>query len=135
MTVSVDVRRYGRLLAKVQPRVIESEEENDRMLAVVERLLDRGEERLAEEVELTKLVVRLIEDFEERRYVSAGSTPLSRLQALMEEHQLKQKDLVDEFGSKGIASEILAGKREMSKAHARRLGERFHVSPALFLVD
>ncbi len=106
-----------------------------RMLAVVERLLDRGEERLAEEVELTKLVVRLIEDFEEERYACSGSTPLSRVQAIMEEHQLKQKDLVDVFGSKGIASEILAGKREMSKTHARRLGERFHVSPALFLVD
>jgi hypothetical protein len=40
--------------------------------------------------------------------------------------------MLDVFGSKGIASEVLSGKRELSKAHIQRLSEKFHVSPGLF---
>ena len=132
---AIDARRYGRLLARVQPKVIESGEENERVLAVVERLLDKGERRSPEEAALTQLLVRLVEDFEEAHYALAASTSVERLRLLMEEHELKQADLLDVFGSKGIASEVLGGKREISKAHARKLGERFGVSPALFLID
>ena len=32
----IDLKRYGRLLAKAAPTVIRSEEENDRMLGIVE---------------------------------------------------------------------------------------------------
>jgi HTH-type transcriptional regulator / antitoxin HigA len=46
---------------------------------------------------------------------------------------LKQKDLVPLFGSQGIASEVLNGKRSISKSQAKALGDFFHVSPALFL--
>ena len=50
----------------------------------------------------------------------------------MSQRGLKQKDLVSVFGSQGIASEVLNGKRDISKAIAKALGEFFHVSPALF---
>lgn len=36
------------------------------------------------------------------------------------------------FGSQGIASEVLNGKREISQAMAKVLGEFFNTSPALF---
>jgi hypothetical protein len=39
-TASLDLRRYGRLLAKAVPRVIASEEENERALAIVESLIE-----------------------------------------------------------------------------------------------
>ena len=50
----------------------------------------------------------------------------------MDQHGLMQKDLVDVFGTRSIVSEVLNGKREMSKDHIRRLSRRFHVSPELF---
>ena len=40
---------------------------------------------------------------------------------------------VEVFGSKGIASEVINGKRQISKSHASKLGERFNIDPALFL--
>jgi len=47
----IDVRRYGRLLAKFTPKVIETEAENHEALAVVESLLKGGEGNLnAEEI-------------------------------------------------------------------------------------
>ena len=36
------------------------------------------------------------------------------------------------FGSQGVASEVLNGKRGISKAQAKALGEFFKVSPRLF---
>jgi len=50
----------------------------------------------------------------------------------MDQHGLKQKDLVGAFGTPSVVSEVLSGKREMNKEHIRRLSERFHVSPEIF---
>jgi len=50
-----------------------------------------------------------------------------------EEHGLRQRDLLDVFGSRGIASEVVSGKRAISKAQAKKLAEVFHVPADLFL--
>jgi len=50
----------------------------------------------------------------------------------MEVHQLRQKDLIDVFGTESIVSDVLHGKRDLTKEHIRRLSARFHVSPAVF---
>ena len=46
---------------------------------------------------------------------------------------LKQSDLSKLFGSKGRASEVINGKRAISKAQAKALAEFFHVSAELFI--
>ena len=49
IAAQIDMRRYGRLLAKAAPTVIRSEEENDRMLGIVESLMAKGEANLSPE--------------------------------------------------------------------------------------
>jgi HTH-type transcriptional regulator/antitoxin HigA len=51
----------------------------------------------------------------------------------MEERNLRQADLLPVFGSRSVASDVLNGKRSISKAHARGLAQFFHVSPSLFI--
>jgi antitoxin component HigA of HigAB toxin-antitoxin module len=51
---------------------------------------------------------------------------------LMDQPGLKQKDLIDVFGTPSIVSEVMNGKRDLNKAHIERLSKRFHVSPELF---
>ena len=58
---------------------------------------------------------------------------MSRLCSLMEEHGLRQRDLLAVFGSRGIASEVVSGKRAISKAQAKKLAEVFHVTADLFV--
>lgn len=128
-----DADLYRRLLAEAMPVPIESEEDNERMLEVAERLVEKGEDKTAEEEALLRLLSTLIEDFEEKHYEPAAAAPLEVLRHLMEAHELRQTDLWDLFGSKGIASEVLNGKRSISKTHARRLAERFHVPADLFI--
>ena len=115
------------------PVVIETEEENVRLLTIVEKLMRKGENLSAEEEKLLKLLARLIEDFEERYYRPAEAQPLEVLQHLMEARGIKQSDLWDVFGSKGVASEVLNGKRGISKTQARALANYFHVPVDLFV--
>lgn len=61
------------------------------------------------------------------------TTPLSMLLHLIEAQNLKQTDLIGVIGSSSIVSEILNGKREISKAQAQALGEFFQVDPELFI--
>jgi HTH-type transcriptional regulator/antitoxin HigA len=46
---------------------------------------------------------------------------------------LKQGDLAELLGSKGRVSELINGKRTISKAQAKALAEFFHVSAELFI--
>jgi HTH-type transcriptional regulator/antitoxin HigA len=134
MTLTINPKIYGDLLAQYQPKIIETEEENERALAVVESLTHKSDLN-PEEDQLLELLITLIEKFEAEHYpLNNLSTPLSRLTFLMEENHLRQADLIEVFGSKGIVSEVLSGKRQISKSHALKLGEFFNLNPALFLL-
>ena len=95
--------------------------------------MDLGEELTDEQAELFDLLVTLIEQYEDKHYQLKAATPHDILNELMLARDLKQKDLIEVFGSKGIASEVINGKRSISKNQAKTLGEFFHLSPALFL--
>jgi len=129
----IDPARYRRLLSQAMPVVIETEEENERMLVIAEKLMKKGENLSAEEEKLLKLLARLIEDFEQRYYRPNEAEPLEVLHHLMEARGVKQSQLWELFGSKGIASEVLNGKRGISKTHARALANYFHVPVDLFV--
>ena len=130
----IDVRRYGRLLAKFTPKIIQTEEENEESLAVVESLMKRGDANLtAEEETLLNLLGHLIEEFERRTYKLPEGDPAGALQVLMDGRKLKAADLAGVLGSRAKVSEILSGKRAISTEQAKRLGGFFGVSPVAFI--
>ena len=134
MTLTINPETYGKLLTQYLPKVITNEAENERALNIAETLSNKSD-LTPEEEQLLDLLVTLIENFESQQYAfENNSTPLSRLIFLVEANNLKQVDLLDIFGSKGIASEVFNGKRQISKNHAIKLGERFNVDPTLFLI-
>ena len=133
MTSTLDRQVYASLLGQVLPKVIESEEENELFLAEVEKLMDLGDNLTPEQLQLLNLLVSLIEQFEDQHYPISSASPLEVLNELMLQRNLKQKDIVHLFGSQGVASEVLSGKRAISKAHAKALGEFFYTDPTLFL--
>jgi HTH-type transcriptional regulator / antitoxin HigA len=105
---------------------------NERFIQLLEGLDARWDELTAPEKELHELLVLLIEEFESRAYKIRGSTPIEVINTLMEANGLRQKDMIGIFETASVASEVLSGKRELTKDHIRRLSARFHVSPALF---
>ena len=129
----IDPVRYRRLLSRTMPVVIETEDENFRMLAIVEKLMKKGEDLSAEEEKLLRLLVKLVEDFEQSYYQPEEAEPLEVLHHLMEARGTKPSQLWEVFGSKGITSEVLNGKRAISKTHARALANYFHVPADVFI--
>jgi HTH-type transcriptional regulator / antitoxin HigA len=132
MTILMLDKEYAELLVALQPKVIETEEENEFYLAEVTKLMRLGDAISPAQERLLKLLVNLIESFEDRHYQLKAATPLEILTELVSDRGLKQKDLLPVFGSQGVASEVLNGKRGISKAHAKALGEFFKVSPSIF---
>jgi HTH-type transcriptional regulator/antitoxin HigA len=123
---------YSALLVRFPPRVIRSEEQNEGYIQALYELEQNQNSWSPEEAELADLLTLLIENYEEKHYNLPKSSPLEMLQFLMDQHGLKQKDLVGVFGTPSIVSEVLNSKRELSKEHIRRLSARFNVSPELF---
>lgn len=135
MTTNYDPHKYANLLVEYLPGVISTETENERVLEIAGRLLKKRDKDLSpEEDRLLDLLVTLIEDFEEKAYpISDRSDPQVALRELMREHELIQTDLLDIFGSQGTVSQVLNGKRSISKAQARRLSDRFHLPLDIFI--
>lgn len=133
-TIGLDTKRYGRLLAKALPTVIKSEDENNRMLAIIEGLMAKGEDDLtAEEDALLDLLVDLVHDFEERHYPLPSSPPRQMVAFLLEQHRLKPSALWPVLGSRSRVSDILSGRRAISKDQAKKLAAFFHVGVGLFI--
>jgi HTH-type transcriptional regulator / antitoxin HigA len=132
MTLTFDRANYSNLLAEVAPRAIETEAEYDRLLAVAEGLTF-AKNRTPEEKALHKLLVTLIEVYEAQNYPIDKSEPHEILQHIMEASGTRQADLVGIIGSSGVVSEVVNGKRAISKAQAKALGDYFKVSPSLFI--
>jgi HTH-type transcriptional regulator / antitoxin HigA len=124
---------YAALLSSTLPAVIRSEAENERYIAVLEELDGKGNQMTAAERRMAELLTLLIEDFEDKHYALKASKPVEILTELMAANHLKQKDLLDIFGSPSIVSEVLHEKRQLTTGHIRRLSRRFHVSPEVFI--
>jgi HTH-type transcriptional regulator/antitoxin HigA len=128
----INARKYSRLLAKALPRAIESEEERRRAHKTIEALM-ADKNRTVEEGELLRLLAVLVQEYEQRTFDIPEVPPHELLQFIMEEAGLKQKDLLDVFGTPSIVSAVVNGKRAISKAQALKLAERFKMSPSAFI--
>ncbi len=128
----INEARYAKLLSRTLPRPIRTEEENRRMTELLLKL-DEREELSPEEEQLAEMLTILIEDFEAKHYALPPVPPHEALKALMEERGLRHRDIWPVLGNKGVASEILHGRRSISKAHAKKLAEYFRVPVELFI--
>ncbi|MDZ8026400.1 MAG: transcriptional regulator [Nostoc sp. DedQUE11] len=88
-----------------------------------------------EEDTLLELLVKLIEDFEDKHYQLNVSTPRCRLLHLMEARSLEQADLVEILGSSEIVANVINGELEITKEQAEALGKFFHVDVSLFILE
>lgn len=86
-----------------------------------------------EECKFFDLMVRLVEDFEARTYPMRDVPPHRVIRHLMEARGLSQADLLPVCGGRGRVSEVVNGKRGISKAQAKMLAEFFGVSADMFI--
>jgi HTH-type transcriptional regulator/antitoxin HigA len=131
-TIEIKDSVYAKLLAKSLPRPIRTDAEHARFAQTL-LALDEREDLSPEEQALAEILTLLIEDYEEKYHPLPRVSPGESLNALMEERGLKHKDIWPVLGNKGAATEVLSGRRSISKAQAKRLAEFFHVPIDLFI--
>lgn len=120
--------------AHVKLRAIGSERHYKEMVSLMNALIDRvGDRENHVLTGLLDVVSALVSDYEEQNVEIPTASPAAVLQFLMEQKQLRQIDLAEDFGSQSNVSEVLSGKREINARQARSLAARFGVSSAVFI--
>ena len=72
----LNVERYGRLLAKFAPKIIDTDAENEAAMEIAVQLMRKGDEsRSPEEDAVLELLILLIEQFEARAYPVYEAAP------------------------------------------------------------
>ena len=138
MTITINRSNYIDLLNEVEivPKIIETEVEYDRFLAVTERLLAKRQSRTPEESILFVLLVKLIEDYESEHYplqLSEKIAPHKFLQHMMEAREMEPADLMGLLNvSSELAGVIFNGERQIDLAQAQSLSDYFHVDVSNF---
>lgn len=125
---------YLDLIKEFPLRPIRSKEEFSAAGAILDRLIGREDLTPGQRDYLSGLV-RFVEDHEQEQRTAwlKGQTPIELLKHLMEENDMNRSDLGYVLGSRGLASEVLSGKRGLSKLLIGKLAARFGVDAGLFL--
>lgn len=126
---------YEELLSKYPLKKIKTESENDYYLEIYKKYLDMTikDPTLKHIEEYLDALFILIEEFESKAYPTPDVSGVDMLKFLMDQHKLKQVDLLDIFKTKSIISEILSGKRNLTVEHIKKLSKRFNLSTDCFI--
>lgn len=124
---------YGQLLLDVLPASIDSDEEYDRIENIFNDLWNQ-KKLSPEEERLFHLLADLLEDYGKKTVGEIPPfTPRELLASLMKENNLKQTEMTDIFGTQSVVSEVLNGKREITKTQAKTLSEKFKMKIEAFI--
>ena len=126
--------KYLQLLQQFPPRTINSDEELDKTIAVIDELLDRPS-LSSEESDYLNVLGTLVWDYEQKTEPIPDIYGVELLKVLIAERGLRQKDLVPVFKTESIVSDILNGKRQLTVRHIQELAQFFNLPPAVFLPE
>lgn len=125
--------RYLELVSKFPLRPINTEEELDAATEVIHELIDQ-ETRSKAEDDYLDVLTRIVEKYEEVHYPMEDVPANEMLAELMEEKQLTQAQVAKGAGiAVSTVSEILSGKRKLTRGQIEKLAKFFKVGPAVFI--
>ncbi len=112
---------------------VHTEEDYARATKTIDVLLDEiGDDEDHPLADVLDFLADQVKAYEDERFYIPKAKPRDMLRFLMEQHGLHQEDLCD-CAPQSRISEILAGKRSISKENAKRFARRFNVHGDLFL--
>lgn len=127
------LRQFRQLRTTVPVGPLRSGRDYRRAVRALDAVIDAiGDDERHPLADLAETLGVFIERYEQEHLRVPESGPAGVLRFLMQQHGLRQSDL-PEVGSQGVVSEVLSGRRHLNARQVRRLGDRFGVSPAVFL--
>lgn len=123
--------KYIQLLQQFPPRTITNEEQLEATQAQIDCLLDSNE-LSSEELDYLNVLGVLVFEYEQAQESIPDIYGIELLKVLIQERELRQKDLVPIFKTESIISDILNEKRQLTVRHIQELAQFFNLSPAVF---
>lgn len=115
---------------KLKYKVIKTRRQYNKYCKLLEALLLKNRKLDQDEIELLTL---LIEKYDDEQYTLPELNPIQLLKSLMEDHNLKAKNLTEILGlTKGTISKILNYQKGLSKETIRKLSEHFKMNQEAF---
>jgi HTH-type transcriptional regulator/antitoxin HigA len=134
MTVAAE-REYAELLSARRPHTIRTRRGYEAAMHEIEQLTVRGDRRSTAVTEYYRVLCVLVADYERRSGADRWPRlePIEALRELMELKDVTQARVAETLGDRAAASAILSGRRQVSKAQAKRLAKLFNVDAGLFI--
>ncbi|RUO20635.1 helix-turn-helix domain-containing protein [Aliidiomarina haloalkalitolerans] len=138
MLVVAEVSKLAKTIMANVPLLagISNDKEYEEALELVEDLLDNYDANLVVIEALSNVIERYEDEslrFETFNLRQAGLDPaVETLKVLMDQNGLNTTDFENEIGKKSMVSQVLTGKKNLTRAHITKLAERFGVAPAIF---
>ena len=105
--------------------VVNTQEGYDRALRRLDEIFDAPAG--TPESDEADMLVTLINAYEQKAFKIEPAHPVDVIKFVMEQRGLKQNDLADAMGGKNRVSEVLNGKRSLSKEMIINLNRQFHI--------
>jgi HTH-type transcriptional regulator / antitoxin HigA len=122
----------AKMIAHGAPRVIHNDAELEAYTDALFRLTAL-ESPSRHEVEAIELLTLLVERYEREHYPIPAADPASVVRFLIEKQNLRQRDLIPQFGSESAVSMFLAGERNLTLEQVRKLSARFDLPSEVFI--
>jgi len=133
MTRVIGQKKYARLLSKALPKAIETDDEFNRLAALLEELEIPERELSPEREALAGLIEKLISDYDDVHYSIPEGKPHEIVRFLMQQRGLKPADLVPVIGTRAQVSDLVNEKRAIGTSQAKKLAGFFHIPAELFI--
>jgi HTH-type transcriptional regulator/antitoxin HigA len=114
--------------------VLESKKDYEVALARVDELMDINPVLKSDEGKELKLLLLLVERYEDEHYPMGSPDPIEAIKIRMNDLGLTPSDLIAAIGDKGTVSKVLSGKIALSLRMIRNLSALLHL-PAEVLIQ
>lgn len=131
MIPGFDRDEYRRLVEVFPPVKIHDGAQADATERRIEELLTKPGKSEADRA-YVDLLSDLLADWEDAQVDIPDIHGTELVKVLLKERGLRRGDLVGIFSTESVVSEVLGGRRELSRDHIAKLANFFHVSPAAF---
>ena len=123
---------YLELIEQIPLRAIRSDRELDDAISLINELLDRPQLDEGEE-DYLDVLGDLIEAYEEKVHPIEPASDAAMLESLLTDRSQTQVQVAAATGiANSTLSNVLHGKRQLTRDHIRRLAKHFQVDPGVF---
>lgn len=130
----MELSSYQKLLIEFPPLPITSQAEYEKVWERMDSLMAKEGSQTKDEENYYFVLSLLVEKYEQGQSLEVDELcGVELLQELMQQQELRQKDLIDIFKTKSIISEVLKGKRKLTVEHIQKLSERFRLPVEKFM--